>query len=509
MDRPLRWIAALLAASWVPIAGAHGFGQRYDLPVPLWLYLIGAGAAVLLSFVVVGFFLRSAAGHTTYARSNLLRWPLGRALASRPVVKIIRVLSVAVFLLVIAAGLFGTRDADSNLAPTVVWVIWWVGVAYASALVGNVWELINPWKILFEWAEALVQRSDPDAALSLDLPYPQRIGIWPGVLLFLAFAWVELVFPEPARPGNIANAILLYSGVTWSGMLAFGKETWLRRGEAFTLAFGLLARFAPTEVRVRSSSVCEEHCDECSGEGGCVNCYACFEEAPEEDREFNLRPYAAGLLHNEQVTLPMVVFTILLLSTVTFDGFTATPAWSSIFMNLYPVFPSIVGIGTLGLLWFPVLFVILYLVTCVLMPAAARVRVPLMTTARAFVLTLVPIALAYHLAHYLTYLLVQSQLLVPLASDPFGFGWNLFGTADYTVDINVVGARFAWYAAVIAIVLGHIIAVYLAHVVALRLFGSHRAALRSQIPMMFLMVGYTVISLWILAQPIVEVSLPA
>jgi hypothetical protein len=122
------------------------------------------------------------------------------------------------------------------------------------------------------------------------------------------------------------------------------------------------------------------------------------------------------------------------------------------------------------------------------------------------VLSLVPIAIAYHLAHYLTYLLIQGQLVIRLASDPFGFGWNLFGTARYRPDIGIVGARFAWYTAVGAIVPGHILAVYVAHVVALREYATRRAALRSQLPMLVLMVGYTRVSLWIIAQPIVETT---
>lgn len=507
--RPGPGALALLLFAAAPSAAAHGFGQRYDLPVPLTLYLAGAGAAVLLSFVVVAFFLRGAGTPGGYPRLDLLRFAPVRLLASRPVVALVRTLSVALFGLVLVAGLIGTPVAAENLAPAVVWVIWWVGVAYASALVGNVWALLNPWKILFEWAEAVARRVDRDAELSLGLTYPRALGVWPAVGLFLAFAWLELVFPEPGRPANIATAMLLYSAVTWGGMALFGKETWLRHGEAFSLAFGLLARFAPTELRVTSPAVCAAHCDGCPrGPDGCVGCVACFEAAAPAERELALRPYAAGLLRDEGTSLSMTAFVVLLLSTVTFDGFTATPAWATLFTSAYAALPSLTWIGTLGLLAFPLLFLALYGLTCAFMTAAARSRLPLLRVARAFVLTLVPIALAYHLAHYLSYLLVQSQLLVPLASDPFGFGWDLFGTADYTLDLNVVGARFAWYTAVVAIVLGHIVAVWLAHVRALRLFGSHRAALLSQLPMMLLMVAYTVISLWILAQPIVEVSLP-
>jgi hypothetical protein len=205
----------------------------------------------------------------------------------------------------------------------------------------------------------------------------------------------------------------------------------------------------------------------------------------------------------------MVVFVLLLLSTVTFDGFTATPAWARLDGALYAALAPLgdarlTVIGTLGLLAFPVLFVLVYLGFARWMAWMADDELSTGAVARLFVLSLVPIAIAYHLAHYFTYLLIQGQLLVRLASDPLGFGWNLFGTARYRPDIGLVGARAVWYTAVVAIVLGHVIAVYVAHVVALREFRDRRAALRSQLPMLVLMVGYTVVSLWIIAQPIVE-----
>jgi hypothetical protein len=120
----------------------------------------------------------------------------------------------------------------------------------------------------------------------------------------------------------------------------------------------------------------------------------------------------------------------------------------------------------------------------------------------AFVLTLVPIAVAYHLSHYFSLLVTAGQFIIPLASDPFGYGWNLFGTAGYKVNLAIASPYVFWYGAVTLVVVGHVIAVYLAHTVALREFGSRRLALVSQVPMLALMVGYTMLSLWILAQPI-------
>ena len=112
-----------------------------------------------------------------------------------------------------------------------------------------------------------------------------------------------------------------------------------------------------------------------------------------------------------------------------------------------------------------------------------------------FIYSLVPISLAYHLAHFLSYLLIQGQLIVPLSSDPFGYGWDLFGGADYKLNIGIIGAKFAWVSAVISIVVGHIIAVYIAHVVAMKKLGNRKTAIQSQIPMLGLMIVYTISSL--------------
>jgi hypothetical protein len=98
--------------------------------------------------------------------------------------------------------------------------------------------------------------------------------------------------------------------------------------------------------------------------------------------------------------------------------------------------------------------------------------------------------------------MVEGQIIIGRLSDPFGFGWDLFGTADYKVDISVISAKFVWFFSLAAIVVGHIVAVYLAHAEAMRIYDDRGKALRSQLPMLALMVGYTMLSLWIIAQPI-------
>src|SRR5262249_53766930 len=121
-----------------------------------------------------------------------------------------------------------------------------------------------------------------------------------------------------------------------------------------------------------------------------------------------------------------------------------------------------------------------------------------------FVLSLVPIAIAYYLSHYFSLLMIAGQFIIPLASDPFGYGWDLFGTSLYRIDIGIVDAKLIWYLSVSAIVVGHVIAVWVGHVTAFTVFGDPTTARRSQFPMLILMVGYTMLSLWIIAQPIVN-----
>ncbi|MFQ5830791.1 MAG: hypothetical protein ACE5JD_16790 [Candidatus Methylomirabilia bacterium] len=494
---------------------AHGFGRRYDLPVPLWLYVSGAAAAVAFSFVVIGLFVRGAPGVRTYPRVNLLKTPLGRVLAHPAILFLLKLFSASVFVLFMLAGILGNQFPMRNLAPTLVWVIWWVGLAYVSALAGNLWAVINPWKVLFGWAEALHRRVRRGGELSLCLPYPEALGVWPGLALFVAFSWVELVWPGRATPANLAGLAFVYSVITWTGMFLFGKERWLRHGEAFSLAFGLLARFAPTEIRVVRPEVCQACSLDCRDrDGQCTNCAECFGRAGEADRQWNLRPYAVGLLRNERVSASMMAFVLVMLSAVTFDGFMATPAWAGLERVFDALLPGLGGAGltiiqTLGLVCFPLLFLSVYLAVSGVMRAASGGRLSTGQLARTFAFTLVPIAIAYHLAHYLSFLVIWGQLIIPLASDPFGFGWNLLGTAEYRIDNTVVGERFAWYTAVIAIVMGHIIAVFLAHALAVRSLQARVPAIRSQYAMSALMVGYTVVSLWILAQPIVESGTPS
>jgi hypothetical protein len=454
-------------------AAAHGFGQRYDLPLPLSLYLFGAAAAVVLSFIIVGLFVRGAPRAGFDRQVDLMPRGIAR-LILRPAPSIVlKVLVLALFAVTVAAGFIGNQDPYRNIAPTMVWIIFWVGLAYVSAFAGEIWALVNPWRTIFEAVARFAGRRVPSPRLH----YPEALGVWPACLLLLVFSWIELVYPSPAEPRHIAWFATAYTLLTWVGMGLFGDETWLQRGEVFTLVFGTFARFAPTEIS-RRERVCA------------------------------LRPFGAGLLIGGPASASMTAFVLLLLSTVLYDGLLGTPEWAAAESVAVALLGggegASIAVRTIGLVGFWLFFLGAFIGVAALMSRLAGGVPSAREMAQHLALTLVPIVIGYHLAHYLLLLLVQGQYVVPLISDPFGFGWNLFGTAGYRVDIAIVGARFAWYTAVTAILLGHIAAVTLAHLKVTRVLPERGAALRAEVPLTALMVAYTCLSLSIIAEPIVE-----
>ena len=505
--------AVVGAFAFVVPAYAHGFGERYDLPLPLSLFVIAGAAAVSLSFLVVAVFLRGDATHRNYPRYNLLRAPvLGRLFSSPLITAPLQFLSVLLTAYVIVGGLFGTERAALNPAPAAIYVAFWVGLSFFTALFGNLWALVNPWKVAWGFSEQFTAAIAPGHTLSRHLPYPQNWGPWPAVLVFVGFAVLETVVAGAAGPRALGWILLAYTVYNFVGMYLFGRDLWLRNAEGFTVVYGFMSRFSITEVRAPQSD-----CRYCSSEGrcsrgesDCVDCYECYTLAGPADREFNLRPFCVGLNRLGVVTATVVCHVILLLSTVSFDGLSATPEWilfSTQFLLQFPRYGGYLA-NLVGVAFLPIAFGLLYLATCWVMkslaspPAGQSPDTPAL--ARAFVFSLLPIALAYHFAHFLGFLVINGQRFIVLASDPFGWGWDLFGTADAIIKIGVLSPVFIWYFSISAIVVGHIAGVYLAHVQAVRLYADRRAALMSQIPMLVLMVCYTCVSLWIISRPIAE-----
>lgn len=430
---------------------AHGIGGRVDLPVPRWLFLYGAAAAVVLSFVLLAALWRQPRLEGT-AHSRRLPPLLQRLLSDPTLGWVVRGASLLLFVVVTLAAFLGQSVPGANLASVLVYIWFWVGLALAHALLGNLWATLSPWDTL---ARLLGLGEDPP------LRYPPALGTWPAALGLLGFVWMELVYPSGADPRQLGVAILAYTAVTMAGMAAFGREAWNRGAETFAVYFGLLARVAPL--------------------------------ARDERGRVVVRPPLRGLpsLAPRPGLLPLVAVA---LGSTTFDGFSRSGLWLSTAGSLGPVARALAG--TAGLLGMVGAVALVYVLS---MRAAASVgggrwRV----LAARFVHSLVPIALAYAVAHYFSLLVLEGQAGLALLSDPFGAGWDLLGTASWRPNLTLLSATAIWYVQVVAIVAGHVGGVVLAHDRAVALFPPDRAV-RTQYVFLGVMVLFTVSGLVILS----------
>jgi hypothetical protein len=450
---------------------AHGIGGVRDPVIPLWLFYYAASLTLILSFVALGVLWRKPLlegrdrGRPLGERwQRLILWVGWRILLGG--------LSIGLLVLVWLAALVGEPDAGDNLAPTFVWVLFWLGLVPVVVIFGNLWAVLSPWRAAADalaWVWSKAGRSWEPAA-----EYPARLGRWPAAALLLAFATLELAYPRSAEPRTLALAIVVYSWITWAGMLLYGRRTWTENGEAFHVYFGLLSLIAPFAVKER-----------------------------EGRRVVVVRPPLAGLTHRQD-TPGTVAFVAVMLGSVAFDGISRASWWQDRLYDLEaryivdsPGTADLVatGFNLLGLLVAVAAVSLLFLAAVRAAQAVSGTREQLTSV---FVASLIPIALAYAVAHYFTLLVNQGQFGIPLASDPFGRGWDLFGTSGFQPslfnDPNAI-----WYVQVGVLVVGHVLGLTLAHDRAVAIWGSARTAVRTQYAMLALMVLYTCTGLWLLS----------
>jgi len=460
----------------IPAAGIllHGFGQRYDLPITLAIYLYAAAGVVVISFVLVVLFAGDQVGAKAveYPRRPLL-WlvPIARSAWPRIAGGTI---GVASLLAIVITGWLGSTNPVLNPAEYLVWIYFWAGLVIVSGLVGNLWYLVNPWSAIYDAVNRVV-RLRPAWKL------PASVGVWPAAAAYFAFACLELTSGMANRPWLVALVAVIYSVVTLAGMFLFGRDEWLEHCEGFTVLMDIVGRFSPIEAE--------------------------RDEARRISMVY-LRPWGVGLLKPSPAGWDRVVFVILMLSTLAFDGITWTPAWQNFTVELEPIWLPMGTVGfffirTLGLILLSIAFLLVFITFMELVIYLGRRKVDLTATISAFALTLVPIALVYNAAHNYSYVVLQSQNLIPLLNDPLARGWHLLpAVVGFKPSFALAQASTVWYAQVVLIVVGHVIAVYLAHLRAGERFRTAQRALLSQYPMLLLMVMYTMTSLWILAQPI-------
>jgi hypothetical protein len=458
---------ALSAALALPAAAsAHGLVGKQDLPIPRWLFAWAAAAVLVISFVALA-----------------VLWPRPRleGVRERPVLTVpaalevlCGVLGVAAFAITVYAGYAGSQTATANLAPTVVYVVFWVAIPFATVLLGDVFAAFNPWRAVARgaaWLYGRARRGEAPAAMA----YPTWLGRWPAALGILGFAWVELVYVSKDDPSQLATMMLLYAAVQLVGMSVYGIEAWSRNADAFGVYFRLFSMLSALHWRARTLYV---------------------------------RPPLSGA-----PTLDAGPGTVALLctmiGTVSFDGLSQGAIWTGQGGIAPDLQQRFVNLGFSGEVALEITFTIGLLTMVGLISGLYRLGVMGMhsvgrghdTTelSRRFVHSLIPIALAYVVAHYFSLLMYQGQAVAYLVSDPLGDGSNVFGTATATIDYNLVGANGVWYVQVFALVCGHAAGLTLAHDRALVVYKRARDATRSQYWMLAVMVAFTSLGLWLLS----------
>lgn len=455
------------AAALVPaVAGAHGLVGKADLPIPLWLFGWAAAAVLVISFAALG---------NLWSRPQLegdrfrpLPDAVSRVLTSRVVEVLCGAVGFALLIAVILCGLLGTQLGTQNVTPTFVYVAFWLGFVPVSVLFGDVFAAFNPWRAAGRGVGWLLRRVQV-----APVPYPARAGYYPAAVGLLAFASLELISARGDRPSTVAVAALVYSAVTWVAMGVYGVDTWAKRGEAFGVYFNLFSRMSAVERR---------------------------------GRRIGVRPPLSGLAQlGPQSGLVAVV--MVMIGTVTFDGLSAGPTWLSstrgaigtlIDAGLKPRY-SVELVYAVGMVAIVLVIIGLYRLAIAGVQTVDRTRTA-RELARQFAPSLVPIAFAYAAAHYVSLLLFQGQMVLPLASDPAGQGWNLLGMAEGDIDYSFISPETFWYLQTGLVVLGHVAALVLAHDRALTLYKGTRKAARSQRWMLGVMVSFTVLALWLLSE---------
>jgi hypothetical protein len=446
-----------------PIVLAHAFGERYELPIPLYLFVIGGALVVLLSFLLV--LRRTPAPSTPVAAGDVVP-----AAPFRPVSG---VLSILVTGLVGVVGLTGSQVTSENIAPEFFWVFVWIGIPLTCGLIGDWTRPVNPFANLGRLGDTagvrklLLARSRP-------LEWPARVGWWPSVALFVLLVLGELVFNlDSTTPAFVGGMLLVYGVLSFFLGVLFGPS-WLAHGEVFSGLFNVWGRLGWFR----------------NGAPG-------------------RRGFAGGLDVPFQASASRVVFVLLLLVSINFDGLLATPQWASYERRTLGTDTTGIELLRTGSLIALVLLVLgVFAAFAWAAARAGRFDSGPLSSLADLLPSLVPIAFGYLVAHYLQYLITNGQLLFPLLGNPGYTGWPI--SLPYPFDDTYEVSRTAlpnsayWYLSVVVIVAVHVVAVVIAHRHLLARAGDEDVARRSEYPWLVAMVGYTAFSLFLIAQPLTQ-----
>ena len=437
-------LAALPAGVGTIVAAvpSHGVGSREDLPLPFSLLLVGAALALLVSFVALGALWRTPrlAAHD----GRPLPEGLARALDSTWLRAVAVVLTLGVAALTLFALVAGRDDAN-NPVPRVVYVWLWIGLAFGSMLIGGFWPVVNPVRWIRRGLLAL-GRIEEDFTLT-----DYRWGYRPAAVGLLAFVWLELIAPDNADLPVLRVWILGYLVVSLVLALAYGPA-YLRRGDPFTAWSRLYGSLSPLGRR--------------------------------DDGRWVLRTPLHGPL--QLAPAPgLLAVTSVMLGTTAYDGFSGEARWYAFVQSTAS--PR---------LWQTAALVVVCAVVAAALAAAAALSarlagVPARGVATAFAPSLVPIAAGYLVAHYWSLWVWEGTNGLAALSDPLGSGADWLGTGGLEPSAALIAPGLVAVIQVSAIVLGHVLGVVAAHERAIVLF-PRRAAVVGQVPLLVLMVVYTV-----------------
>lgn len=463
MTRSRRLLLIAVLAGAVVIAApaaafAHGLGGRGDLPVPFSAFVIGAGIAIVVSFVVLT--LRWNEPRLQTLDTSIIRRGSG---LWRRIARAIGLLALA--LVVLDGFVGGGTGGRETIAPILVWIFFWLVVPFSAALFGDTWRWVNPFRTI-----AAVASQDAEERPELSA----RIGVWPAAVLFVAFTWLELVSRDSGDPRTLALAAVIYTLVLIAATRVLGLESGLRSFDAFSLYNSLFSRISPLDL---------------DPEPAAVGTATTREQVATLGRRGWLRALPQTPLH-----AGLTAFVIAMIGTVTYDGLSGSAVWSDWFsadLRRDSLFETAALVGTVALVGSA------YALAAKAASVLAGSERSGWDIAQSFAHTLVPIGLAYAVAHYFTLVLFEGQLLLIALDDPFGLGWSLLGTGDRTINFFLEPIAI-WYVQVGVIVAGHIAGVVLAHDRAIAEFGPRQAA-RTQYAMLVLMVLLTSLGLFLLS----------
>ena len=489
--------AALAAAglgAFVPQpAAAHAFGSAFPLPLPLWLYLAAAAVAVGASFVVAVVVVKPPGDPPRYPTR-----PMDEGVARVGGI-VLRLLGLAWWYGAIATGFI--IGGITYLPAVLFWVGIWVGIPMAAALVGNPWPSLSPFRTTYDAIDALVRWVAGGRRLDFGVRIP-NLGRGPAVAILFVFLILELIWPDRLNPISLASVLVAYTVLTLVGMVVFGSVTWLRSFEIFEILNGWFGRVGPAGRRTERTELCAGCTEECRPDH-CIDCAECMAARDGGDQVVDLRWWITGLTERVPGRWSDAAFIILLLAGVTFDGLQQTSLGAQILSALFT--PLSILFGPLAASYLSPVLMLTGLFAFFMAAFAAAVwltrrisvgrlggaRPTLGRLAGTYGPTLLPIAAGYLVAHYLTFVIEGIVWLPMLIVDP-----NALAPV-----IDWIPTAFIWYLSVAAIVGGHIAAVVLAHRVGLRDQASR--PILAGLPLVALMIGYTILSLWIIAQPIV------